>query len=418
MRLTKRLIDTATYEGVSNSRCVLWDDDPRGLGLRVFPSGRKAFVLSYRVNGLKKLMALGEFGVLTLDTARSRAKQELAKLENTNADPLAEKRSRELESRTGTVEAMVKSYIEQSGAKTAAEMLRQAKKDIIPTFGKRGWRDIRRSEVRAWHQGISAPYAANRALALLRAAYFWRLLQDDDSPEGRTVAGRDTSNPCTGVELNTERPRQTRLEPNELPRLEAAIDAETSDPYMRALFRFVLAVGCRKSEALKLQWTDIEDDGKQARVTFRDTKNSDDRALPLSNYAAKLLRSLPRVDGNPYVFVGRVRGERIKYTSKAWIRIRKAASVERLTLHDLRRSFGSWLAEEGFTSKQIGTTLGHKSDVTSRVYMALGDRSKRDAITAMDRLISKARKPRKQQRKTTSERRHTARILKFPAVNR
>jgi phage gpG-like protein len=53
----------------------------------------------------------------------------------------------------------------------------------------------------------------------------------------------------------------------------------------------------------------------------------------------------------------------------------------------LRRTFGSWLGDAGFTSKQIGTALGHKSDITSRVYMALGDESKQAAADAIERLM-------------------------------
>lgn len=393
MHLTKRQIDAAKYSGKGNRRCVLWDDDPRGLGLRVFPSGHKSFLLSYRIAGRKRMMALGDYGVLTLDQARNRAKTELAALENQHVDPLTEKRRRELESRTGTVEAMVRAYIDQTKAKSAAEMLRQAEKDIIPRFGNRGWRDVRRSEVRAWHQGIAATYSANRALALLRASYYWRLLQEDDSPGDPSTrrSVRDTKNPCIGIELNREKPRQVRLEMDELPKLEAAIDAETSDVYLRVFFRFVLAVGCRKGEALKLKWADVHD----AQVVFRDTKNADDRAIPLSKYASQLLRSLPRVDGNPHVFVGRVRGSHLHYVAKAWLRIRKRAGLDHVRIHDLRRSFGSWLGESGFTSKQIGSVLGHKSDITSRVYMALGDESKRAAVDAMQTLMAGAGKPKK-----------------------
>ena len=41
MRLTKRFIDNARYEGDGTSRDVRWDDDPRGLGLRIYGSGQK-----------------------------------------------------------------------------------------------------------------------------------------------------------------------------------------------------------------------------------------------------------------------------------------------------------------------------------------------------------------------------------------
>src|SRR5690606_2846689 len=173
MHLTKKQIDKAKYKGTDNARCVLWDDDPRGLGLRIFPSGRKSWVLSYRVAGRKRMMSLGDYGVLTLDQARSRAKVELAALENQNVDPLAEKRKRELEARTGTVKAMFLAYLADRKPKSAGELLKIAERQIWKPFGARGWREVRRSEVRSWHESIrtsTGPYAANRALQALRAA--------------------------------------------------------------------------------------------------------------------------------------------------------------------------------------------------------------------------------------------------------
>jgi integrase len=240
--------------------------------------------------------------------------------------------------------------------------------------------------VRSWHEGITAPYAANRALQALRAAFYWRLWREDDSP-GDQPSQRDTRNPCAGIALRPEKRRQVRLELDQLPRLQAAIDAETDDPYVRAFFRFVLAVGCRKSEALNLKWDDVTN-GKSPTATFRDTKTGQDHTVPLGGYASGLLHGLPRMAGNPYVFVGRVHGTHLQAVNKAWDRIRKTAGIEHVRIHDLRRSFGSWLGDAGFTSKQIGAVLGHKSDITSRVYMALGDESKRAAVEAMQALMT------------------------------
>src|SRR5688572_1249417 len=121
MRLTKKECEKAEYQGAGNARHVLWDDDPRGLGLRVYPSGHKAWLLSYRATGRKRMMALGDYGVLTLDQARSRAKTELAAIENQLLDPLTEKRKRELEARTGTIEKMFGEYIADRKPKSAAE---------------------------------------------------------------------------------------------------------------------------------------------------------------------------------------------------------------------------------------------------------------------------------------------------------
>ena len=89
MNLTKLKIDGFQYEGrrfenargeTRWSRDVRWDDKVSGLGVRVTPNGRKVFVLSYRVNGKKRLMTLGAYGTLTLDQARRKSIREKAKV--------------------------------------------------------------------------------------------------------------------------------------------------------------------------------------------------------------------------------------------------------------------------------------------------------------------------------------------------
>jgi integrase len=391
--LTKRYADAARYHGSGNSRDIRWDDDPVGLGLRIYPSGRKAFILSYRnANGVKRLPTLGDYGVLTLDQARRQAKRLLVAVDD-KTDPLAERRKQRLEAKTGSVEALVRAYVEARTSdrhrpmKRPDSVLWYAEKFIFPRFGSRPWRDVRRSEVRDWHAGIGKPYNANRALQAMRAAFYWRLWQEDDAPGNRRRES-DTRNPCAGIELRPETVRKTRLELTELPKLEAAIDADTDDPYLRAFFRFVLATGCRRSEALALRWSDVALLGAGAgSATFRDTKTGTDHTVALSAYAAKQLKGLPKLAGNPYVFASRQHGKRLQEPGKAWQRIREAAGLAHLRIHDLRRTFGSWLGNAGFTSKQIGTALGHKSDITSRVYMQLGDQSKRAAVYAVERLM-------------------------------
>lgn len=388
--LTQKAVAAADYTGAGNSACTTWDDDPHGLGLRVYPSGRKAYVLSYRnALGVKRYPTIGDASIMMLDDARKKARRLLVSVDDVNADPSAERRRLKLEAKTGSVKALIDTYIQARTEDRVRPMKRPesvrwyADKFILPKFGARPWRDIRRSEVRDWHAGIAKPYNANRALQAMRAAFYWRLWQEDDAPGNRRRES-DTRNPCAGIELRPETRRQVRLELAELPRLEAAIDAESDDPYLRAYFRFVLLTGCRRGEALGLKWSDVSDD----TVTFRDTKGGGDHTVALSARAVRLLDGLERLADTPYVFASRQHGKPLIEPSKAWQRIRKAAELPHLRLHDLRRTFGSWLGDAGFTSKQIGTALGHKSDITSRVYMALGDQSKRSAVDAIERLMA------------------------------
>jgi hypothetical protein len=55
------------------TQCVLWDDVVSVLGLRISPTNRKSFVVSYRSGGRKRLKSLGKWGQLSLTDARKQA---------------------------------------------------------------------------------------------------------------------------------------------------------------------------------------------------------------------------------------------------------------------------------------------------------------------------------------------------------
>src|SRR5690606_11103765 len=135
-----------------------------------------------------------------------------------------------LEARTSTIEAMFRAYVDDKKMKRPEAALWYGTKFIFPEFGSRPWRELRRSEVRDWHRAIKSNYNANRALEYLRAAFYWRLWSEDDSAGAQEK--RDTRTPCAGIAKRSERKRKVRLELEELPPLEAAIDEETSDLYL------------------------------------------------------------------------------------------------------------------------------------------------------------------------------------------
>ena len=73
MKLTKRVIDAAIYHGKVGTAHYLWDDQLAGFGVRIYPSGRKSFVVTYRAKGRQRFHTVGRFGEMTLHEARSTA---------------------------------------------------------------------------------------------------------------------------------------------------------------------------------------------------------------------------------------------------------------------------------------------------------------------------------------------------------
>ncbi len=373
MKLTKRIIDAATYTGTNNARCVLWDDEVPGFGCRVYPGGRKAFVLSYRVGDRKRLLTIGTYGVLTLDQARTAARSELAKVQTEGADPVA---TREQERQGETVRDLCTAYLDRYAKvhkKSWSEDERRINSRILPVWASLKAKAIKRADVAALHSKIGTkeghPYEANRVRELVakmfELAHRWGFVPEDHR------------NPAQGIDDYKETKRDRWVTHDELPRLAQAINEEPNASARAALWLYLLT-GARKSELLKAQWADV--DWTRAELRLPDTKTGRVHYIPLSPPAVALLRDLPQTEGNPYVLPGKLPGAHLVNISKPWGRVRTAAGVEDVRLHDLRRTVGSWLAQSGNSLHLIGRVLNHSNQSTTAVYARFGEDSVRAAL--------------------------------------
>ncbi len=124
--------------------------------------------------------------------------------------------------------------------------------------------------------------------------------------------------------------------------------------------RVALATGARRGELLKLTWKDV--DLKAGAILLRDTKNDDDRRVPLIGDAKARLEAWAKVRSltDPRVFPGAAT-DRAPPLDRVWIAAKAEAGIENLRLHDLRHSCGSYLALAGASAFQIAAILGHRS---------------------------------------------------------
>ncbi|WP_348763717.1 Arm DNA-binding domain-containing protein [Hyphomonas atlantica] len=89
-KFTKRMIEALEP---ADKDYFVWDGELSGLGIRIFPTGRKQFVLQYRYGRTSRRMSLGRFGAIMPDQARGLALEAMVKLRK-DVDPMAEKRAK------------------------------------------------------------------------------------------------------------------------------------------------------------------------------------------------------------------------------------------------------------------------------------------------------------------------------------
>lgn len=371
MKLTKSAIDRAKYGGAGGGRFVLWDSHLQGFGLRIYPSGRKTFILSYRFQGRKRLLTLGGYGELTLDQARDRALRANLSAKD-GADPLAERRR---ETAGETVGDLCDAYLERHARvhkKSWAEDERRIDRFIRSAWKLHKARSITSEDVAQLHLriGKDAPYEANRILEILskmfELARRWKML-DATAP-----------NPARDIDKFPEQKRDRWVTPEELPRIANAI-AKESSIYVRTAIWLYLFTGVRKSELLNAKWEHVDFQRRELRLP--ETKSARPHYVPLSEPALELLRAIPRESRNPYILPGHVKGRPLVNISKPWDRIRKEAKVKDVRLHDLRRTVGSWMAQGGHSLQIISKVLNHSSiAVTHGVYAHLADTQVRNAL--------------------------------------
>jgi integrase len=382
--ITKRAVDAAK---AARTDLFLWDRTLRGFGVKVTPSGRKVYIVQYRIggrHGRTRRYTIGEHGSpWTPHTARQEAKRILGEAK-AGRDPAGERARAKAQLSLATV---LDQFLAEHGAKlkprTRAEYERLAKLYIAPKLGRVAIGEIERRDIAKLHHEMRAtPYQANRVLALLSKLFAWAEARGL-RPEG--------VNPCRHVEKYREHKRERFLSEAEIARLgEALAQAEANgscSPWIIAAIRLLLFTGARLSEILTLRWEHV--DIERACLRLSDSKTGA-KTIALNAPALDVLAKMPRVEGNPHVIVGGIAGAHLVNLEKPWRRIRKAAGLDGVRLHDLRHSFASVAASGGQSLVVIGKMLGHSQAQTTARYAHLADDPVRAASEATAARIAAA----------------------------
>jgi len=390
-RLTIRSIEAIKPAGRD---VFAWDGALHGFGVRVKPSGRKSFVLQYRTkSGLSRRMTLGEYNrdAFRPEDARKLAGEYLRAV-RLGGDPAADE---DAARKAPTVAEFAETYLSEWAGhhkkpRSADEDRRNLKLHVIPALGSKKLADVPQADVVKLFKALSVnrkrrqvkhpetgepmtviderptPVRANRVLALLSKMF--SLAETAEFGSLRPPL----SNPCRGLRKHEEAERERYLSSEEAARLADALsEAERTGTVPLAfvqLVRLLMLTGARLGEILHLQWEHV--DFERQMIFLPDSKTGR-KPIYLNAPATEVLSGIARVEGNPFVIVGRKPGGHFVGVQHAWQRLRRKAGFDDLRLHDLRHNYASALAGKGYDLLMIGKLLGHRKTTTTQRYAHL-----------------------------------------------
>jgi len=361
-KITKRLVEAAEPQ---DKDYIICDDDLAGFAVRILPSGRRSYIVQYRIGNRYRRMSLGAHGVLTPEKARRMAFKVLAAVKDGEDPAGVRARAR----KACTVKELAERFDQEHISVrlkqgTATEYRRNLRRFILPALGRLKVADVTRADVAKFHHDLRhIPYQANRNLEVISKMFsmaeMWGM-----RPDG--------SNPRLHIKKYPEEKRERYLSQKELSDLGSVLnEAEemgVDDIYAISAIRLLIFTGCRLNEIMSLKWTEV--DFANSCLRLSDSKTGA-RVVHLGPPALDLLKNLKRQPKNPWVICGKIPGTNRKEIQKFWQRIRKRAGIEDVRIHDLRHSFASNAVAQGMSLPMIGKLLGHTQVQTTARYAHL-----------------------------------------------
>lgn len=380
MRITQKTVQALEPQ---SKIYIAWCEDLKGFGVRVGTGGTKTYFAQYRVEGKVRKKTIGQAGKIKSEQAR-RIAQGLIGAAARGIDEVEVQKNID---RAPTVNILAEKFKNEYiphhlKPSTQADYERSIDKFIVPELGAEKVANLTRQKIAAFHHSLaSTPYQANRVLGtlsiMLTQAEIW----------GMRAEG---VNPCLRVKRFKEKKRERFLSKEEFARLADALDLEAQEaPIAAAAFRLLILTGCRLGEIQKLEWDDVDYERSEIRIPEAKSKTGS-RTVYLSEQGVKVLQSIPRLADNPYVIHGREPGSYLTDLQKPWRRVRKAAKIEDVRIHDLRHSFAANAAAQGLSLPMIGKLLGHTQAQTTARYAHLAADPVRKANADVARQISES----------------------------
>jgi integrase len=365
MGLTIKEIDSAKPSGKSYKLA-----DSGGLCLLIAPSGAKLWRWRYRFDGKEKMMALGEYPLVTLNEARERhfiARKTLA----AGIDPMAERKAetdakqRQAAARQREAENSFENVARKwwnwwsigKSPRHADTVRRRLEADVFPAFGHKFIDGVTAADVRELMLAIErrdARDVAKRAHETTSQIFRYAIARD--------VASR---NPAADfkprdilAEARTE--NRARVDAKELPELLAKMDDYNGDAITRFAMKLMAYTFVRTSEEIEAPWTEFDLDNARWTIPPERMKMDTPHIVPLSRQSVEVLRALKLLTGNGRLaFPGANEKNKPMSNNTILYALYRLGYRDRMTGHGFRGLASTILNENGFDEAHIELQLAH-----------------------------------------------------------
>jgi len=342
--------------------------------------GKGTYMLRYKSSGQTKYIKIGRSYDISFADAKKKTlvlKSEIA----LGSDPSQEKKDKEaVPTFTEFMEDMYFPHI-RSRKRTAAKDEEYYRLRLQAAFGNKRLNQISRRDIQLFHSSLHeqglAPATCNHYLKLLKRAFNlaiqWEVM--------------DGKNPAVGIqqyrELNLV---ENYMDDEQLKRLLTVLKSD-SNKSVTSIILWLLSTGARLNEALTAKHQFIDVEHRVWRIPAINSKSGKVRAVPLNDTALEVLSMQDTKNEFEHVFINRQTRKPYTTIQKVWNRLRKAADLEHVRIHDLRHQYASMLVNSGRTLYEVQQILGHSTSKVTQRYSHLSTATLQSAsATAADEI--------------------------------
>jgi integrase len=332
---------------------LVFDDEQRGLAVRVTSTGTKSYLVQYSIGGRKRRIPLGSCDAVSLADARLVAQGIMGMVAHGRDPALERKAQAQALASSPTLGALVEQWQAIHLKDKRQSYAREAVRAIRYTFASLLKRPVAAIDRAAILQIIdrNKPIAATRAVSYAASCCQWAKKR-----------GKIATNPFADLPKAPDGNRERVLSDEEIAKIWAA--TATPGAY-NGIVRLLLVTGQRRNEVAGLMWGDeLDADLTTWTLPATRAKNNATHVVPLSPLAKRTIieySALPAAHTSDRLFPGTDTGGPFGNFARPKAVLDKASGVTDWTLHDLRRTVATNLQRLGVRLEATEAVLNHIS---------------------------------------------------------